>query len=294
MVKVKSKPLNYGLYGEDEFLKTDFLHFESINFRCERHNYIIDEHIHNSLFQVFIIEEGKIDFCIEKSNYLIVGPAIMIIPEKTLHGLKTCRFVKGRVLTISTTLLEKFFTNFSNLPLTFGKSHSITTFNAVNTFEGILLFTDSLHHEIKKDLPDNKILLENYCNILLTQINRMLEDKSQVLVVPESRYSRSFADFKNSVKLSCTPMKSIKQYAGEINITSVHLNRICQSITGRTALQIVHEYLILEAEKLLQQTDLQVAQIAYKLNFEDPAYFSRLFRKYTGKSPKEFRENNYK
>ena len=292
MVNVKYKPLNYGLYGEEDFFKTDFLHFESIHFRCEKHNYIIEEHIHNSLFQVFIIEEGKIDFCIEKSNHSIAGPAIIIIPEKTLHGLKTCRFVKGRVLTISTTLLEKFFTNLSNLPLIFGKSHSITTFDAVNTFEGILLFTDSLHHEINKGLAENKIVLENYCSILFTLINRMLEETSQKLIVPDSRYSRSFADFKSSVKQSCTPMKSIKQYAGEINITSVHLNRICQSIAGRTALQIVHEFLILEAEKLLLQTDLQIAQIAYKLNFEDPAYFSRLFRKYTGVSPKEFRSKN--
>jgi AraC family transcriptional activator of pobA len=49
---------------------------------------------------------------------------------------------------------------------------------------------------------------------------------------------------------------------------------------------------MLEAEKFLKHTDLHVSEIAYRLNFEDPAYFSRLFRKYMGTSPRVFRENN--
>lgn len=292
MINVRYKPLNYGLYGEEDISQADLLHFESIHFSSAKHHHVIEEHIHNSLFQLFIIEEGNVDFCIEKKEYLIVGPAIVIIPEKTLHGLKVCKQIKGRVLTISTCILEKFFINSLEATLLFGQSHVITTFNMVNTFKGILLFTDSLHHEIQKELPENKLILENYCTILLTFISRMLEGKPIYLMEPDSKYSRSFIDFKNNVKLSNTPMKSIKQYAGEINITSVHLNRICQSIAGKTALQIVHDFLILEAKKLLQQTNLQVAQIAYKLNFEDPAYFSRLFRKNTGVSPKEFRGKN--
>ena len=292
MINVKNKPLNYGLYREEDISQTDLLHFESIHFSSAKHHHVIEEHIHNSLFQLFIIEEGNVDFCIEKEVHLIVGPAIIILPEKTLHGLKVCKDIKGRVLTISTCILEKLLINSLEATFIFGQSHVITNFNKVNTFKGILLFTDSLHHEIQKELPENKLILENYCTILLTFISRMLAEKPILILDSDTRYSRSFMDFKNSVKRSNTPMKSIKQYAGEINITSVHLNRICQSIAGRTALQIVHDFLVLEAKKLLQQTDLQVAQIAYKLNFDDPAYFSRLFRKYTGVSPKEFRGKN--
>ena len=87
-------------------------------------------------------------------------------------------------------------------------------------------------------------------------------------------------------------MKSIKQYARELNITSVHLNRICQATVGKPALQIVHDFLVLEAEKFLKHTDMHVSEIAYQLNFEDPAYFSRFFKKYTGASPKQFRERD--
>jgi AraC family transcriptional activator of pobA len=87
-------------------------------------------------------------------------------------------------------------------------------------------------------------------------------------------------------------MKSVKQYASELHITSVHLNRICQSAVGKPALHIIHDFLILEAEKFLEHTDLHISEIAYRLNFEDPAYFSRFFKKYTALSPKQFREKN--
>jgi AraC family transcriptional regulator, transcriptional activator of pobA len=49
-------------------------------------------------------------------------------------------------------------------------------------------------------------------------------------------------------------------------------------------------YVLLEAKRLLRYSDLPVTEIAYRLNFEDPSYFSRFFKKYTGFSPSEFRE----
>jgi AraC family transcriptional regulator, transcriptional activator of pobA len=110
--------------------------------------------------------------------------------------------------------------------------------------------------------------------------------------VPDSRNTRYFRNFQKSVKQSYTPMKSIKEYARELNITSVHLNRICQATVGKPALQIVHDFLILEAERFLKHTDLHVSEIAYRLNFDDPAYFSRFFKKYAGASPKQYREKD--
>ena len=54
--------------------------------------------------------------------------------------------------------------------------------------------------------------------------------------------------------------------------------------------KLIHERLLLEAKRLLRYSDLPVADIADQLNFEDPSYFSRFFKKHTGFSPSEFRE----
>ena len=94
--------------------------------------------------------------------------------------------------------------------------------------------------------------------------------------------------FIQSVKTSHQP-KSIPEFAKELNITAVHLNRICNQVRGKSALLIVQEHLIEQAKNYLLHTSYTIAEIAYRLNFEYPNYFARLFKKLNGVSPKEYR-----
>jgi AraC-like DNA-binding protein len=48
---------------------------------------------------------------------------------------------------------------------------------------------------------------------------------------------------------------------------------------------------MLEAKRLLLHSEVSVAEVADRLSFEDPAYFSRAFKKHTGRSPLEFRQS---
>ena len=65
---------------------------------------------------------------------------------------------------------------------------------------------------------------------------------------------------------------------------------ICQQLVEKSALQMVHERVLLEAKRSLIYTVQTISEIAYELGFTDPAYFTRFFRRLTGLSPKQFRE----
>ncbi len=290
MAIAKKKLLHYGLYGEDDFLLPDFMHCEKLSYRTQMHHSTIKEHIHTSLFQIFILESGTLDFTIANMPQLTKGPAIITIPENTLHGMKAGKTVKGKVLTLSTSFLENFFSVTPEALIELSSPNIVSDFDNNNSFESTSFFADNLYHEMIGDLPEKKLVLQCYFNLLLSLTYRLLKKKSEKLIVSDSRNNRRFNIFLKSVKQSYTPMKSIKQYATELNITSVHLNRICQATVGKPALHIVNDFLVLEAEKFLTHTDLHIAEIAYRLNFEDPAYFSRFFKKYAGLSPKQFRE----
>lgn len=80
--------------------------------------------------------------------------------------------------------------------------------------------------------------------------------------------------------------------AAQLKMSPGYLSDLLRQETGRSAIDHIHSYLISEAKNLLIGADLTVAQIAYRLGFENPPYFSRLFRKETGLSPVAYRNQH--
>ncbi|MCG2907155.1 helix-turn-helix domain-containing protein, partial [Escherichia coli] len=56
--------------------------------------------------------------------------------------------------------------------------------------------------------------------------------------------------------------------------------------------QVVQERVVLEAKRWLSNTETGIAEIAFRLNIEDPAYFTRFFKKQTGLTPGDFRRQH--
>ena len=109
------------------------------------------------------------------------------------------------------------------------------------------------------------------------------------LTEQKNRSLTLFRQFQKNIRLAQNPQKTITSFAQELGITLVHLNRICKNSVEKTAIQVVHEYYIGQAQNYLQHTSYSVSEIAYQLNFNDASYFSRLFKNILGLSPKEFR-----
>ncbi len=78
-------------------------------------------------------------------------------------------------------------------------------------------------------------------------------------------------------------------YAGELGVTPNHLNRVVKSETGRSAGEWIENARLTLARTLLHDPDIPISEVSYRLGFEDPAYFSRFFRKLVGMSPTDFR-----
>jgi AraC family transcriptional activator of pobA len=84
----------------------------------------------------------------------------------------------------------------------------------------------------------------------------------------------------------------VADYAAELGVSPGHLNVLCRSGLRRTAGAVIRLRLTLEAKRLLAFGDLTAAQIAERLGFDDPAYFSRFFRRETGMPPTLFRRSS--
>jgi AraC-like DNA-binding protein len=95
--------------------------------------------------------------------------------------------------------------------------------------------------------------------------------------------------FKQLVQTKYKELKQVKDYAMLLNITPLYLNEIVKQITGFTASYWIQQKILLESQRLLYYTDLDVKQIAFELGFEDHTYFSRFFKKNIGMTASDFR-----
>jgi len=84
-------------------------------------------------------------------------------------------------------------------------------------------------------------------------------------------------------------LPTVNYMASQLNLSPKYLSDLLKQETGKTALELIHLYIISEAKDLLVAGDKSIAEIAYQLGFENPPYFSRLFKKEVGMTPKEFK-----
>jgi len=82
---------------------------------------------------------------------------------------------------------------------------------------------------------------------------------------------------------------SLRDVASELGMTPGHLTTVVRRRTGRTVQEWIIERRMTEARNLLSDTELPVAEIARRVGMSDPGYFSRLFRRTHGTSPREWR-----
>ncbi|MDO3643856.1 AraC family transcriptional regulator [Mucilaginibacter sp. L3T2-6] len=83
--------------------------------------------------------------------------------------------------------------------------------------------------------------------------------------------------------------RTVQEYADMLSVSANYLSQCVKQVSGKNALTFITGRLANEARALIQYTDLEIAQIAYQLNFSDPANFGKFFKKQIGLSPSEFR-----
>lgn len=150
-----------------------------------------------------------------------------------------------------------------------------------------------IQNELNNQKLKNDSAVQSYINILLIELERAY---AKTIRKEESSVPRSVKlanEYKCLVSHQFHQKLSVKEYAKMLNVTPNHLNDTVKSIIGKTANSLIHEMTLLEAKVLLHQTQITVAEIAFHLNFEEPSYFGRFFKKQTGMTPFQYRKGRF-
>ena len=116
---------------------------------------------------------------------------------------------------------------------------------------------------------------------LIAEKNKMSVGYTEVIVQTAIRYMEE--NFRE-------PELSVSRIAEAVGITSNYLSRIFREATGQTCISYLTTLRMEEAKKLLTRSQEKTYLIAERTGYQNPNYFSAIFKKYTGYTPKEFRE----
>ncbi len=107
---------------------------------------------------------------------------------------------------------------------------------------------------------------------------------------PVSRSNAISNQFQEMLLKEIRARQRVADYANALNVSPNHLNKIVKHATGKSPSRWIDETLVLEARVLLYQTNLSIQQVAAEIGIFDASYFSRMFKKYEGVTPKVFRQ----
>jgi AraC family transcriptional activator of pobA len=141
---------------------------------------------------------------------------------------------------------------------------------------------------VDKDRADTEIILA-YLNLLLAELNSAYFKNKEPINILNANLSK-FIEFKLVVETHLTEQPSVNTIADKLALTTNSLYRIVKEYSGVSPKDFFTNRLMIEAQRKLLYSHLSVKELAYELGFNDPDYFSRFFKKCTGKSVSEFLE----
>ncbi len=130
---------------------------------------------------------------------------------------------------------------------------------------------------IRQSLHLQEEMIRNYCLLV----------KHQSL----NKYSYYVGQVITLVQYDLTADLRLKTIAGKLNVNASYLSDLFHREYGCTLTEFVTEERISHGIRLLQTTENHIQQIAAECGFQDTTYFIRLFKKHTGFSPSQYREN---
>lgn len=271
----------YNLFGESDDLP-DVVHCETIAARSVRHDWEFVPHRHARLHQVLMIARGGGRATFDGETLTLSNNHVANVPAGCVHGFSFTPGTEGWVVTIPTEVLDEGLAEGEGLrpllarPMVVEGSEEIAaTIKAIFTAYDGRAFARA--HELRARVA-----------LLAGLAARAIAAATPDSAAPtETRLQRRFEAL---VDAHYTEHLKVAAYAARLGVTPTHLSRVMRAATGQPATAAIQDRIIREARRQLAYSNLTISQVAYGLGYEDPAHFSRVFRRSTGLSPTAFRE----
>lgn len=246
-------------------------------------NMIVPFPMIKSSYNILIyINKGEYEEQIEAQMVNVNSSSLIYIPSGATHAVqKMASDIDGYFLLIEDKVLSAIL----NSKMIF-KLSLIQPLIELSEKDSMWIkqLCDMMFDELDRDNP-NRYIGEGLVLALLSKAIELSNNAESI-----SRNAQIALQFKNLVNIHYKEQRNIEFYASKLAISTNYLNRCIQSTYNKRAKQLILEITIVKSQLMMLDFSKDTSEICFELNFEDASYFSRLFKKIIGMSPREYRQ----
>jgi AraC-like DNA-binding protein len=229
---------------------------------------------------------GSVIMQVDAKEFVIKKGEVITITSGQIHHISKINKANGFVLEFT---MDFFCKDDKDIELIF--HNGLFCHFGIN--EVIAVDKDTLATQlelIQQELNDQPyqylISIRSRIELILVAINRAKVERGDEIWKPDALFLKFLEAARNNFEHNYT----VAQFAKKLGTTEIKLNELARLHTGKTAQHVLHGLVTSEAKRLLTYSEATVKEVAYKLGFNDPFYFSNFFKKQTKSSPTQYKK----
>lgn len=238
---------------------------------------------------VILCDKGILEGSLNLEPFIARSPCMVVILADRILELKmVSEDFKGQMLMMSKQFTDNLLMDADErLPLTISIENRPCVSLENEAFDSLKNYFDMMNKAVS--ITENPYRVKVARHLMLAYMYGM-----RLYFHPQVNEAKTHREilverFLSQVKKDYKKERTLKYYAEKLCMTSKHLSKIISETTKMSANDWIGEYVMLEAKALLKSTDMTIQQICYELNFDNPSFFIKYFKRHLGKTPKEYR-----
>ena len=245
---------------------------------------ITEPHKHDNYFEIIYLSKGSGTHSIDYNKRKVQPPVIFFVRKEQIHHWHLLTVPEGYVLILKKGFIDKSLDG--ELKALLAKVSNISSLQLKDTTTINQLF-QLLTKENDTANENSFLIIEGLLKALLAKILEVAKPLNRKVKVKAG----FFQSFRELLSQGSEIKNDVAHYAGLLNTSPQNLNAVCRKAVNQSAAEILAEYIISEAKRLLIYTDNTVSEISFALGFKDPSHFVKYFKRYSGHTPQVFRSH---
>jgi len=244
---------------------------------------------HKHDFEELIVGiEGQLEHFIDFKTTLLDAPLVSFVTKGKVHRVvpklrngKCNMWVMRFKSEFIPEITFQLYSNYHN--------HATLKLPKDYCFKRLTTICEIIHGEMQQENPDLSVVrhLLNALFIMIESERNKIEPSKNGLT---SSQNTTLQNFLRILEENYHRPVGVDFYAEKLFMSARNLNHICKNILQQTVTEIIETRKLIEAKNQLTHSDKNISEIGFDLGYHEKAYFTNVFKKRTGQTPSEFRE----